>query len=78
MAEPKLPTDALPILIDGRGRLPQSLLVGGLSFLRRPGFAGSDGHTFEVVNPNVTLRDEAALSGCAHSGQLGHHRPAIT
>jgi hypothetical protein len=73
MAGPELPTDALPILIDGCGRLPQSLLVGGLPFLRRPGFAGSDGHAFEAVNLNVTLRDEAirhGLDGSAHVARL--------
>ena len=59
MTELELPTDALPILSDGGGRLPHSLPVGDLPFLLRPGFAGCDGDAFEVVNPNVAPRDNA-------------------
>jgi hypothetical protein len=70
MAELELSTDALPILIDGGGRLPHSLPVGGLPFLVRPGLAGGDGHAFEAVNPNVTLRDDAIRHGLDGGSQV--------
>ncbi len=69
MTELELPTDALPILSDGGGRLPHSLPVGGLPFLLRPGFAGCDGDAFEVVNPNVAPRDTAVSRGPDGDGQ---------